>query len=185
MAKSQTGEIVQRRPVSIVAIILCGTALIWGGFSSLSRAQNATPEASAPVAVTSEVLGRTTPVTVENPELALGRVTVMPGAVLPVHYHPGSQIGVVVQGELTYTVFAGEIEWHRSDDPTGQPRTIGPGETIIVRPGDALIETPESIHQGRNNGAVPLVIYLHTLPGRRAAGDRRQGDSGTVKLPRP
>jgi quercetin dioxygenase-like cupin family protein len=87
----------------------------------------------------------------------------MPGAVLPVHYHPGSQIGVVVQGELTYTVFTGEIEWRQSDDPTGQPRMIGAGETVVVRPGDALVETPGSIHQGRNNGAVPLVIYLSTL----------------------
>ena len=40
---------------------------------------------------------------------------------------------------------------------------IGPGETVVVRPGDALVESPDSIHQGRNNGAVPLVIYLSTL----------------------
>ena len=153
----------KRRPTSIAAIFLCGMALMWGGYSSLSFAQHATPEASTLVAITSEVLGRAAPVAVENPELALGRVTVMPGAVLPVHYHPGSQIGVVVQGELTYMVFTGQIEWHRSDDPTGQPRMIGPGETVVVQPGDALVETPESIHQGRNNGAVPLVIYLSTL----------------------
>jgi quercetin dioxygenase-like cupin family protein len=163
VAKSQTGEIVQRRPISIVAIVLCAMALVWGGYPSLSLAQHATPEASTPIANTSEVLGRAAPVTVENPELSLGRVTVMPGAVLPVHYHPGTQIGVVVQGELTYTVFMGEVEWHRSDDATGQPRRIGPGETVVVRPGDALVETPESIHQGRNNGAVPLIIYLSTL----------------------
>ena len=153
----------KRRPVSIVAIFLCGMALMSGGYSSLSLAQHATPEAPTPVTISSEVLGRTAPVTVENPELALCRVTVMPGAVLPVHYHPGSQIGVVVQGELTYTVFTGEIEWRQSDDPTGQPRMIGAGETVVVRPGDALVETPGSIHQGRNNGAVPLVIYLSTL----------------------
>jgi mannose-6-phosphate isomerase-like protein (cupin superfamily) len=40
---------------------------------------------------------------------------------------------------------------------------ISPGETVVVRPGDALVESPESIHQGRNDGAVPLVIYLSTL----------------------
>jgi quercetin dioxygenase-like cupin family protein len=40
---------------------------------------------------------------------------------------------------------------------------IGPGETVVVRPGDALVESPDSIHQGLNNGAVPLVIYLSTL----------------------
>src|SRR5215208_8468547 len=152
-----------RRPIPIVATLLCVLAVLWGASSPISLAQQATPEAAAPVAITSEVLGRAAPVTVENPELALGRVTVMPGAVLPVHHHPGTQIGIVVQGELTYTVFTGEIEWHQADDPTGEPHMIGPGETVIVRPGDALVESPGSIHQGRNNGAVPLVIYLSTL----------------------
>ena len=152
-----------RRPIPIVVTLLCGLALMWGAGSPISLAQLGTPEAAAPAAITSEVLGRAAPVTVENPELALGRVTVMPGAVLPVHHHQGTQIGVVVQGELTYTVFTGEIEWHRGDDPVGALRMIGPGETVVVLPGDALVESPDSIHQGRNNSSVPLVIYLSTL----------------------
>jgi len=152
-----------RRPTTIVVTFLCGIALMWAACSPNSLAQHATPEANAPAAITSEVLGRAAPATVENPELSLGRVTVMPGAVLPVHYHPGTQIGVVGQGELTYSVFTGEIEWHRGHGPTGEPYMIGPGVTVVVRPGDALVESPESIHQGRNDGAVPLVIYLSTL----------------------
>lgn len=152
-----------RRPIAFFATFLCGVALFWGACPPSSLAQRATPEAAAPVAIASEVLGRAEPVTVANPELALGRVTVMPGAVLPVHYHPGTQIGVVVQGELTYSVFTGEIEWHRVDDPSGEPYMIGPGETVVVHPGDALVESPDSIHQGRNDGSVPLVIYLATL----------------------
>ena len=154
-----------RRPTPIVAVaaVLCGLALVWGAYSPQSLARHATPESAAPMAITSEVLGRAAPVSVENPELTLGRVTVMPGAVLPVHYHPGTQIGVVVQGELTYTVLTGEVEWYRGDDPAEGPHFIGPGETAVVRAGDALVESPESIHQGRNNGAVPLVIYLSTL----------------------
>jgi quercetin dioxygenase-like cupin family protein len=115
----------------------------------------------APIA--SEVLGRAKPANVADPELALGRVTVMPGAVLPVHFHPGTQIGVVVQGELTYTVFTGEIKWYRAEGRADVPEMIRPGETVIVRPGDALVEPPDSTHQGRNNGSEPLVIYLSTL----------------------
>jgi mannose-6-phosphate isomerase-like protein (cupin superfamily) len=64
---------------------------------------------------------------------------------------------------LTYTVFTGEISWYRGDDPTGEPQVIGPGQTVVVRTGDALVESPDSIHQGRNESAVPLVIYLSTL----------------------
>jgi len=142
---------------------LLGIILTWGRNASDSLAQDATPKAATPVAISSEVLGRAVPVAVENPELALARVTVMPGGVLPVHYHPGTQIGVVVQGELTYTVFTGEIEWYQGDDSANEPRAIGPGETVVVRPGDALVESPDSIHQGRNNSSVPLVIYLSTL----------------------
>src|SRR5918995_1896726 len=153
----------KRRQKSIVATFLCGMTVMWAAGSPISLAQHATPEAAAPSAITSEVLGRAAPVSVANPELALGRVTVMPGAVLPVHYHPGTQIGVVVQGELTYTVFTGEIEWYRGDDPTGEPYAIWPGDTVVIHPGDALVESPESIHQGSNNGAIPLVIYLSTL----------------------
>jgi quercetin dioxygenase-like cupin family protein len=145
------------------AVTMFGLALIIEGSAPASLAQHATPETSSPVVISSEVLGRAVPVAIENPELALGRVTIMPGAAIPTHYHPGTQIGVVVQGELTYEVFTGEVAWHRSDEPAGQPFLIGPGETVVVRPGDALIETPGSIHQGRNAGDVPLVIYLSTL----------------------
>jgi quercetin dioxygenase-like cupin family protein len=152
-----------KRPSLIVAVALLGLILILVSNASPSLAQHATPEPAAPVSITSEVLGRALPVTVENPELALGRVTVMPGAVLPVHYHQGTQIGVVVQGELTYTVFTGEIHWYRGDDPAGEPHMIRPGQTVVVRPGDALVESPDSIHQGRNDSSVPLVIYLSTL----------------------
>lgn len=152
-----------RVSVLIAAVIIFGTALSNQGSASVSLAQHATPEAGSPVVISSEVLGRAVPVAIEDPELALGRVTIMPGAAIPTHSHPGTQIGVVAQGELTYEVFTGEIRWHRGDDPAGQPSVIGPGATVVVRPGDALVETPGSIHQGRNAGDVPLVIYLSTL----------------------
>ncbi len=150
-------------PSLVVAVVLLGLFLVVGRTASQSLAQHATPEAAAPAATSSEVLGRAVPVAVENPELALARVTVMPGGVLPVHFHPGTQVGVVVQGELTYTVFTGEIAWYQGGDLTEEPRLIGPGETVVVRAGGALVESPDSIHQGRNNSSLPLVIYLSTL----------------------
>ena len=152
-----------RTLVVLVATILLGALLMTRGNTPDSLAQDATPQPGSPVVISSEVLGRAVPVPVENPELSLGRVTIMPGAAIPRHHHPGTQIGVVVQGALTYEVFTGEIAWRRGDDPAGDPYMIGPGETVVVRPGDALVETPGSIHQGRNDGAIPLVIYLSTL----------------------
>ena len=55
---------------------------------------------------------------------------------------------------------------------------------MVVRPGDALVESPESIHQGRNNGAVPGDLPVHTVPNGCASGDRRRGDPSTVTSPR-
>ena len=147
----------------VAAVAMFGITLVIQGRAPTSLAQHATPLPSSPIAISSEVLGHAVPVAIDNPELAVGRVTIMPGAAIPTHHHPGTQIGVVVQGELTYEVFTGEVAWHRGDEPAGQPSLIGPGETVVVRPGDALVETPGSIHQGRNAGDVPLVIYLSTL----------------------
>lgn len=149
----------------LVIPVLAATVLVsaWSAVSSFpaSRAYQATP--AAPVVIASEVLGRATPAEVDDAELALGRVTIMPGAAIPIHYHAGTQIGVVVQGELTYTVFSGAISWHRGDHPDAAPTMIEPGQTVIVRVGDALIESPGSVHQGRNDGDEPLIIYLSTL----------------------
>jgi quercetin dioxygenase-like cupin family protein len=145
------------------AVTMFGVALVFQGSAPASFAQQATPGTNSPIEISSEVLGRAVPVAIDNPELALGRVTIMPGAAIPIHHHPGTQIGVVLQGELTYEVFTGEVAWHRGDEPTEQPSLIRPGDTVVVRPGDALVETPGSIHQGRNSGDAPLVIYLSTL----------------------
>src|SRR5688572_29710138 len=102
-----------------------------------SLAFQGTPAAPPPV-IASEVLGHASPAKVEDPELGLGRVTIIPGAAIPVHYHPGTQIGVVVQGELTYSVISGEITWYLGDAPSAAPKLIEPGETVVVRPGDEL-----------------------------------------------
>lgn len=130
------------------------------GGSAKTLSFQATPEPAAPVVIASEVLGRATPAAVTDPELALGRVTIMPGATIPVHHHPGTQIGAIVQGTLTYVVYTGSVDWVRAD---GSTYTIAPGETVQIPAGDAVIEIPGSIHQGRNEGTVPVVIYLSTL----------------------
>ena len=152
-----------RRAISIITTLHFAIAPMWIACSPISLAQHATPEVTAPMAIANGVLGRTVPLSVANPELSLGRVTFMPGGVLPVHLHLGTQIGDVVQGELAYSIFTSEIEWLRGDDPTGEPYKIGPGETVVVRSGDPLVESSESIHQGRNAGTVPLVISLSSL----------------------
>jgi quercetin dioxygenase-like cupin family protein len=133
--------------------------------SPTSRAIQGTPAAGtpAPASISSEVFALASPAAVENPELGIGRVTIMPGAMIPTHYHAGTQIGVVVQGTLTYSVFTGEVALHRASPPEGTIEIVGPGDTVQVGIGDAVVEPPGSIHQGSNEGTVPVVIYVSTL----------------------
>jgi quercetin dioxygenase-like cupin family protein len=116
-----------------------------------------------PVVVSSEVLGHATPAVVENPELALARVTIMPGAEIPQHYHVGTQIASIVQGTLTYTVFTGEVLFYRHGEDPSNPYHIQVGETVQIAVGDTVVETPGSHHQAINKGTAPVVIFLSTL----------------------
>ena len=128
-----------------------------------SYAQHATPGPAVPPAITSEVLGAATPAHVANPELALSRVTIMPGAAIPVHSHPGTQIAIITQGELTYAIITGAVTLYRADAEQPEPQVVGAGATLVLLPGDVVVESPGEVHQGRNEGATPVIIYLSTL----------------------
>ena len=101
--------------------------------------------------------------------LGLARVVVMPGAELASHYHPGTQLGYVDEGVLTYTVETGHAQLMKGpgDKPTLVKR-IGPGETVHVKPGQWLVEEQGAVHHARNRGDVPVLIYISSL-GRTGA----------------
>lgn len=163
MSTFAKGTSVAKALLAIAGMLLIGAVLAIAGGSARTLHTQETPETFAPAVIASEVLGRAQPVDVPNPELALGRVTIMPGAAIPVHHHPGTQIGAVVQGTLTYTVFTGTVDWVRAGAPETPTYAIPAGETVQIPAGDVLIEAPGSIHQGRNDDTVPVVIYLSTL----------------------
>lgn len=156
-ARMRSAAIATTVLVAVLAVV------ITFGDTGESLAQQATPSAAAAVVISNEVLGATTPAEVTDPELSLSRVTIMPGAVLPVHFHPGSQIGAVVQGELTYTVLTGSAKLYRAGAANNEPEIVDEGETAVALPGDVLVETPGEIHQARNVGNTPVVIYLSSL----------------------
>ena len=118
-----------------------------------------------PVVVVREPLAAgVEPVGAPDRDLGLNRVTVMPGAELAAHHHPGTQVAYLEQGTLTYSVLTGKVRVMRgpSDDPT-KVRTIAAGETGKIRAGQWIVEQPWMHHQAANRGADPVVIYLATL----------------------
>ena len=97
-------------------------------------------------------------------EVGLSRVIVPAGEEIAPHTHPGTQLAVIVEGTLTYTVYAGEVTVTRGAG-SASPRTerIGAGATTELNAGDALVETPGMQHSARNAGTEPVVIYLASL----------------------
>lgn len=124
------------------------------------NAQSSTPIPDAPAAVTSRVFGSASPVAVENSELALAMVEVAPGGAIAPHVHPGTQIGSVATGQLTYSVLTGEV---RLQPGEGSECVIQAGETVVLHVGDTVIENPGGIHQAHNKGTETVVIWLSTL----------------------
>ncbi|MGH2550849.1 MAG: cupin domain-containing protein, partial [Thermomicrobiales bacterium] len=94
-------------------------------------------------------------------EFALSRYTIAPGAILPVHTHPGVQVTTIESGTLTYHVVAdGEVVVTRAD---GTKETFGPGSTIELTAGDALVEPEGMVHYGENLTSEPIVLISASL----------------------
>jgi quercetin dioxygenase-like cupin family protein len=74
------------------------------------------------------------------PEITILRITVDPGAVLPLHEHPVINAGVLVKGQLKVT----------KED----------GKTLLLKAGDPIVEVVNARHSGKNEGAVPAEIIV-------------------------
>lgn len=70
-------------------------------------------------------------------------ITIAPGGTTGWHYHPGQLFGLVRAGTLTHY-----------DSGCTVDGVYNPGDPITERSG------PGYIHEGRNEGAVPLVLWV-------------------------
>lgn len=141
-------------------------SLVAGGFGAgIAVTATAADEDPAPVTVTRQALAEVAaPTGAPNRTLGLSRVIVMPGAVLARHHHPGSQLGYVAEGVLTYTVETGRARLMKGPgDDAEVVKVIKPGMTVKVRPGQWLQEEQGEVHHAANKGDVPVVIYIATL----------------------
>jgi quercetin dioxygenase-like cupin family protein len=149
-----------RAPGRVLAVL--ASAVVLSAGLQVAQALATTQE---PVTVTREALasaGR--PHGAVHRTLGLSRVTVMPGTTLARHHHPGTQIGYVERGVLTYTVDQGRARLMAGNgDPPRLVRVIRAGQTAKVHPGEWLIEQTTDHHHAANRGDVPVVIYLSTL----------------------
>lgn len=82
-----------------------------------------------------------------TPEITITRVTIAPGALLPLHKHPVINAGILLSGQLTVVT---------END-----------ETLHLKTGDTLIEVVDKWHYGKNEGSVPaeIVVFYAGTPG--------------------
>jgi quercetin dioxygenase-like cupin family protein len=111
--------------------------------------------------IVGEVLVVGSPESATGDELALRRVTIPPGERLEPHTHPGMQIAHIVEGTLSYEVFDGTVEVHRAGQT--EPELLQAPATTELDPGDSVVETPDDVHLGGNDGDEPVVLYSSTL----------------------
>lgn len=150
-----------------VAAPVAGLALVASGFGAgiAVSASAAGDDDPAPVTVTRQSLAEGVgPSGAKNRTLGLSKVTVMPGARLASHHHPGTQLGYVAEGVLTYTVETGRARLMKGPgDAPELVKVVEAGDTVRVRPGQWLQEEQGEVHHARNAGTVPVVLYISTL----------------------
>ncbi len=93
-----------------------------------------------------------------SPEVTVVRLTIPPGAILPIHLHAVLNVGYMLAGELTVT---------RTKDPGGDFSDPDNVEQIIVRAGDAVVENFNTWHYGENMGTedAQLILMYVAAPG--------------------
>lgn len=149
--------------ITIVLWVLLAIAVAATQGSRQSSGSNATPTAGSGLSRT--VLVGATPAAAPDQSLQLARIEIAPGTKLPAHVHPGTQLASIASGELTYTVLRGEIRVERaaSNGTPGPVEVLKTGETTVLHPGDAVIETEGMLHFGENLGTEPVVILAASL----------------------
>ena len=82
------------------------------------------------------------------PEVTVLRITIPPGAELPVHAHPVINAGVLLSGELTVLTEDNRI--------------------LHLKAGDAIVEVVKKWHYGKNEGDKPaeIIVFYAGVKGR-------------------
>ena len=143
-----------------VVVVLIAVLLGAGGGSRGANSKAGAPKKAQGTGVTRQALGQATPANAPGQTLYLQQVTIAPHAALPEHFHEGTQLARVLSGTLTYNIVSGTAAIARTNGTTDD--VSGPN-TVLLHPGDSLVETASLIHYGANGTSTPVVIELAAL----------------------
>ena len=80
------------------------------------------------------------PIHIEHPQITILRITIPAGKKLSIHKHPILNIGYLTKGELTV----------RTEN----------GETLVLKPGDPIVELVDVWHYGESTGSEDAEIVV-------------------------
>jgi hypothetical protein len=142
--------------VVVVIVLFVGT----GSGAEHGRVKAAAPKQTQGGGATRTPLGEAAPANAPGQMLYLQQVTIAPHAELPEHFHQGTQVARVVSGTLTYNIVSGTAAVSRAN---GRTEDVDGPNTVLLQPGDSLVETPSLVHYGANDTSAPVVIELAAL----------------------
>ena len=157
-------------PAKRTLTVVLAAVLLLGAGTALGLALGSSERAPAPVV--RDALAQTKhPRGAKGKTLALTRIIVKPGAELARPPPPGTQIAYIQHGVLTYTVDRGHsvVKKGVADDNPKVVHKLRPGDTARIKPGQWLVEQPDSHHHAANKGKKRIVIYLVGPPSRSGA----------------
>lgn len=109
--------------------------------------------------------GQTDPANAPGQTLYLHQVTIPAGVALAKHHHEGTQVATIQSGVLTYHVEEHTVTVNRAD---GTSEQVTAPATVVLQPGDGLVEPEDMVHWAENKGTAPVVILLTSLLAKDA-----------------
>jgi quercetin dioxygenase-like cupin family protein len=171
MPRSTTSDSVFDRRAALAGAGAFATAV---GLSRLgiASAQDATPAAGAPIAVselapgvTAEVFAGVPSARADGQTLYLARFVFQPGMAIFPHSHPGTTLLGVASGQFGWTLVAGTAHVLRgsaSGTVTSTEELTAEGDDVVLNPGDAIHYEDDVVHTARGAGGEPAIV-LGTL----------------------
>jgi len=93
-----------------------------------------------------------------QPEVTIMRITLPPWSAFPMHTHPCINAGVLIKGQITVTTDTGRV--------------------LHLKPNEAIIETVDVWHYGRNDGDEPAEILVFYAGVKGGPISIKQHDAG-------
>lgn len=156
------------RILSLLALLVLTIGVMVGPSQALGHVQSDASTPAPGTGITTEVLGGGEPDNATGLALALVRITFEPGAVAPLHTHPGATAFFIESGEITFALVEGVATLTPAGGTPEAPSAkeeLTAGSEVVLTAGDSVFYQADAVLDERNDGDEPVVILVSNLRG--------------------